>query len=166
MVALLAVIHTGHHIEGAALVQLGNQVRAGAEVQIAVGKGPAGGGIYLDGDVDIVLVPDGGGCFNLEHGIDRVHPLLGYEQLAADILLVEGGGRIRNRGRNRHGLPLRNLGDDQFQLAGIVGALGVQVAFQNAHRHTAALGAEGQGKVIALLAAVHTGHHIKGATLV
>ena len=166
MVALLGTVHTGHHIKGSALVQLGNQVRAGAEVQIAVGKGTTGGGIHLDGNVDIVLVPDSGGCLNLEHRINGICPLLGHKQLAADILLVKGGGGVADRGRNRHNLPLRNLGDDQLQLTGIVGALGVQVAFQDTHRHTAALGTEGQGEMVALLSIVHTGYHVKGAALI
>ena len=151
MIALLAAVHTGYHVKGAALVQLGNQVRAGAEVQIAVGKGTAGGGIHLDSNIDIVLVPDSGGRLDFEHRINGLCPLLGHKQLAADILLIKGGGRVAD-GSGRRLLPgFRNLRrNNQVKLFGRKDSLHGHIVTQGAHRNPCTELPGGEGKVVGL----------------
>ena len=167
MIGLLLAGRTGNHVKFTALVQLSGQGRAGAEVQVGVGKGPAGGGIHVHGGVNGVADFDGRSLLNLEHGVNGVGTLLGNIHLAADVLLIHGGSRVADRRGDGCDLALRNIsGNDQLQFTGIVGASCGQVAFQNADRYPGPGGGGGQGEVIGLLLAGRTGNHVKFTALV
>ena len=167
MIGLLLAGHTGNHVKFTALVQLSDQGRSGAEVQVGVGKGPAGGGIHVHGGVNGVSDLHGGCLLNFEHGVDGGGVLLGNIHPAADVLLVHRGGGVGNRRGDGRDLALRNIsGNDEFQFTGIVGAFGGQVAFQNADRYPGPGGGGGQGEVIGLFCAGggfdnRTGYDIK-----
>ena len=158
---------TANDIKLATGGQLLSQGCAGAEVHIGVGKLAARVGIYIGGDVDSIADFDGGDCLHVEHGVVGSLPLLGYIQFSADVLLIHGGSRVADRCGDGRDLALRNIsGNDEFQFAGIVRALGGQVAFQNADRHTGPGCRSGQGEVVSLLFTGHTGNHVEFAALV
>ena len=153
MVALLLAVYTGNHIELAARFQLGNQVRAGTEVQVAVSECAAGGGVHLKSNINVVLILDCGSGLCLEHGVDGICTLLGNKQLTADILLLRRCGRIGNRLGDGIllDLDLRNFfRHHQFQFTGIVGASGSQVALDDAHRNAGSGSRGRESKVVAL----------------
>ena len=101
VIGLLLARHTGNHVKFTALVQLSGQGRAGAEVQVGVGKGPAGGGIHVHGGVNGIAYLDSRCLLNFEHGVDGGGVLLGNIHLAADVLLVYRGSGVADGGRNR-----------------------------------------------------------------
>ena len=158
---------TANDIKLATGGQLLSQGCAGAEVHIGVGKLAARVGIYIGGDVDNIADFDGSDCLHVEHGVVGSLPLLGHIHLSADVLFAHGGGGVADRRGDRRDLALRNVsGNDEFQFAGIVGISCGQVAFQNADRDAGACGGSGQGEVIGLLLAGHTGNHVKFTALV
>ena len=167
MIGLLLAGHTGNHVKFTALVQLSGQGRAGAEVQVGVGKGPAGGGIHVHGGVNGIAYLDSRCLLNFEHGVDGGGVLLGNIHLAVDVLLIHRGGRIADRRGNRGHFAFGNVrGNNQFQFAGIVGASGSQITFQDADRYPGPGCRSGQSEVVGLLFIGHTGNHVEFAALV
>ena len=77
MVALLLPVYTADHVKGTVLFQLFKQSGTGSEIEVGVGKGTAGSGVHLNGDVDLLVVLDGGSRFNFEHGVYSIRSLLG-----------------------------------------------------------------------------------------
>ena len=159
-----AAVYARSNAELSARVQLSNQSRARAEVQIAVGESAAGGGVHVDGNINLILILDRSGSLDLEHGVDRVCALLGNKQLTADILLIRRcGGVVHRRGDGiLLDLDLGNVGrNHQLQFTGIIRALRRQVTLQNAHRNAGSGCTQGQGEVIALgLFAILTLSHL------
>ena len=158
----VCAIHAADHVERAINFQLRFQFCLRSEVQIAVGERAAGSGIYLDSNVDILIVLHCSSSAHIEHGVDRIYALLGNEQFAGHALLIEGSGRIRNGSGYRCDLPLGDLGNDQFQLTGIIRTLCSQVALQNAHGNAGTLRTERQRKVVTLsCATVYTRNNVE-----
>ena len=160
--------HAADDVERAALIELRDEIRARAEVQIRIGKGSARGGVHLHRRVDCVADLDGSGRLDLEHGIDGIDALLGDKHLAAHVLLGAGGGGIVHRRGDGVELPFRNVGgDDELKLAGVIGASRGEITLEDADRYARAGSALGEREVVGLRArSGHTGHDAERAARV
>ena len=161
-------VHTADDVERAALIELRDEIRARAEVQIRIGKGSARGGVHLHRRVDCVADLDGSGRLDLEHGIDGIDALLGDEHLAAHVLLGVGSGGIVHRRGDGVGLALRNIGgDDELELAGVIGALRAEIALEDADRNARSGSARRKREVVGLRGrSVHTADYVERAALI
>ena len=150
--------HAADDVERAALIKLGGQRRARAEIEIRVSERTARRGIHLHRGVNRVADLDGGGRLDLEHGIDRIDALLGDEHLAAHVLLGAGGSGIVHRRGDGVELPFRNIGgNNELKLAGVIGALRGEIALEDADRDARSGSARGQREVVSLRGrSVHT----------
>ena len=160
--------HAADDIERAALIELRDEIRARAEVQIRIGKGSARGGVHLHRRVDCVADLDGSGRLDLEHGIDGIDALLGDEHLAAHVLLGAGSGGVIHRRGDGVGLALRNIGgNNELKLAGVIGASRGEITLEDADRDTRAGSARGQREVVGLRGrSVHTADNVERAALI
>ena len=151
-------VHTADDVERAALIELRDEIRARAEVQIGIGKGSARRGVHLHRRVDRVADLDGSGRLDLEHGIDRIDALLGDEHLAAHVLLGAGSGGIVHRRGDGVELSFRNVGgNDELELAGVIRALRAEIALEDADRDARSGGARRKREVVSLRGrSVHT----------
>ena len=150
--------HAADDVERAALIKLGGQRRARAEIEIGIGKCTARRGVHLHRRVDRVADLDGSGRLDLEHGIDRIDALLGDEHLAAHVLLGAGSGGIVHRRGDGVELSFRNIGgNDELELAGVIRALRAEIALEDADRDARSGGARRKREVVSLRGrSVHT----------
>ena len=161
-------VHARGDAELAALIELRDEIRARAEVQIGIGESAARRGVHLHRDIELVADHDGGGRLDLEHGVDRVRALLGDEHLAAHVLLSHRRGGIARRHGNGIELAFRNVGgDDELKLAGVIGAFRGEITLEDADRYARAGSALGEREVVGLRArSGHTGHDAERAARV
>ena len=160
--------HAADDVERAALIELRDEIRARAEVQIGIGESAARRGVHLHRDIELVADHDGGGRLDLEHGVDRVRALLGDEHLAAHVLLSHRRGGIACRHGDGVELAFRNVGgDDELKLAGVIGAFRGEITLEDADRYARAGSALGEREVVGLRArSSHTGHDAERAARV
>ena len=160
--------HAADNVERAALIKLGGQRRARAEVQIGIGESAARRGVHLHRDIELVADHDGGGRLDLEHGVDLIGALLGDEHLAAHVLLSHRRGGIARRHGDGVELAFRNVGgDDELKLAGVIGASRGEITLEDADRYARAGSALGEREVVGLRArSGHTGHDAERAARV
>ena len=161
-------VHTADDVERAALIELRDEIRARAEVQIGIGESAARRGVHLHRDIELVADHDGGGRLDLEHGVDRVRALLGDEHLAAHVLLSHRRGGIARRHGDGVELAFRNVGgDDELKLAGVIGASRGEITLEDADRYACSGSALGEREVVGLRArSGHTGHDAERAARV
>ena len=158
-------VHARGDAELAALIKLGNELRARAEVQIGIGESAARRGVHLHRDIELVADHDGGGRLDLEHGVDRVRALLGDEHLAAHVLLSHRRGGIARRHGDGVELAFRNVGgDDELKLAGVIRAFRGEITLEDADRYARAGSALGEREVVGLRTrSGHTGYDAERA---
>ena len=143
--------HTADDVKRAALIELRDEIRARAEIEIRVSKGSARRGVHLHRRVDRVADLDGSGRLDLEHGVDRIDALLGDEHLAAHVLLGAGGSGIVHRRGDGVELPFRNVGgNNELKLTGVIGASRSEIALEDADRYARSGSARGQREVVGL----------------
>ena len=161
-------VHARGDAELAALIELRNELRARAKVQIGIGESAARRGVHLHRDIELVADHDGGGRLDLEHGVDLIGALLGDEHLAAHVLLSHRRGGIARRHGDGVELAFRNVGgDDELKLAGVIGASRGEITLEDADRYARAGSALGEREVVGLRArSGHTGHDAERAARV